>query len=145
MKNITIDKLKMMGGLYFKTVMEGMDYYPYERKSCSEEEAVSWMISLSKEHPLYADFYVGRITKESLTAFKECLSNKEYAQLLNLLTRCKQQAEEEFLIFLPEENELELLIKMSYRGLFFSTFYMVQPAMTIWSNFDGEFLVFTKE
>lgn len=145
MKTITKQQLIHMGGLYFNNVMDGVTEYPYERKSGSEEEVLSWISALSDRYELYADFYAGRITKEALEAFSLALSKEEYAQLLTLLEKCKEEKEEEFVLFLPEKKELELLVKFSYRGLLFSTFYIMDPAVTIWSNYQGEFLVFAKD
>lgn len=40
---------------------------------------------------------------------------------------------------------LIILIKLSVRGILFSTFYMVKDNVTIWSNYDYKFVIFFKQ
>lgn len=51
---------------------------------------------------------------------------------------------EECVYLRPDDAELRVLVALSYRELLFSTFYVPESEVTIWSNFGGEFLVFAK-
>lgn len=145
MKVITIEQLKELGGLYFENIIDGTNQYPYEVKKYSEEETVRWFLELQEQYAIYADFYAARVTKESLSEFAKYLSSQEWAMFLELVEKCRSYEAQEFVIFEPEKEELELLVKISYRGLLFSTFYIMNPAVTIWSNFDGEMVLFAND
>ena len=43
---------------------------------------------------------------------------------------------------IENKNILNVFIKLSLRGILFSTFYFVDDEITIWSNYDYKFVVF---
>ena len=143
MKVIQKEQLQQMGALYVTNVLEGILNYSNTSKTGSEKEILAWLTKLANEQLLYADFYVGRIGEEAIACCKEHLDKKELEMLRKMAERYKEVGEE--CVYLrPDDAELRVLVALSYRELLFSTFYVPESKVTIWSNFGGEFLISAK-
>lgn len=143
MKVIQKEQLQQMGALYVTNVLEGILNYSNTIKTGSEKEILAWLTKLANEHVFYADFYVGRMGEEAIACCKEHLDEEEFEVLLEMIKRYREEGEE--CVYLrPDDAELRILVALSYRELLFSTFYIPESSVTIWSNFGGELLLLAK-
>lgn len=64
----------------------------------------------------------------------------------NILTKLRNSSNNNDIYFeVYDIKFLIILIKLSIRGILFSTFYIIKDNLTIWSNYDYKFVIFFKE
>ncbi len=145
MEKITKQELLNQGAIYIEHVLDGFDRYQHKNLKATYEEYAAYFLQLRKEHRLYADFYYSKITNENINIFKQALSIDQVQQLEVLYKECKGHGHDGTIIFSPSEEQLLLLLEISFKELLFSTFYVVDLPLTIWSNYNGEFVAFAKD
>lgn len=149
MSCITVAQLQQKNGIYIKTITQGMEQYHFAIIEGTEEMHYQFLKELMEENGVkdsFADFYYKRIHEDSLSLLKAHLTREEWAVFHRLLQQGHESApDEEFLITELTPEILELLLHLSYKELLFSTFYFTKTPCSIWSNYQGRFLLFTKE
>lgn len=145
MKTITRKELEAAGGIYIEQVFPAMQEYKNKIVHGTYEEYEAYFLDLYRKYPVYADFYYSKINKENIHLFKEQLVVDQIQELELLCKEGQESGQAEFVIFQPNEKQLRLLLQISYKELLFSTFYITKLPLTIWSNYDGEFVAFAKE
>lgn len=90
---------------------------------------------------IIVDFYIKRIEGESILKLLENLNKEEGILLLNQINYINEDS----IYFICKDLELlNLLIKLSLKELFFSTFYLKKQKITIWGNYNLKFPIFYK-
>lgn len=145
MESITREELEAAGGIYIEQVIYALQQYKNKTVHGTYEEYEAYFLDLHKRYPIYADFYYNKINEENIDLFKEHLTVDQMQDLEVLCKEGKESGQAEFVIFIPNERQLRLLLLISYKELLFSTFYIMELPLTIWSNYDGEFVAFAKE
>ena len=100
-----------------------------------------WVTHNGIEHS-YADFYGSHIRGEArdiIFSHCTCEQRKTLESLLHV------QQDEEFIFVQLSPSIIDCLLAISYQELLFSSFYFTKEVSTIWSNYEGKFLCFTKE
>ncbi|MDO5518911.1 MAG: hypothetical protein Q4G58_00325 [bacterium] len=142
---ITRNELKERGGIYIEQVLSAFNQYESCTWTFSLDKYTDMFVNLQNHHILYVDFYYSKITEENRVVFETHL-NKDKMELLDqLCAKCRGNGNLEYVIFKPSREELGLLVEISFRELLFSTFYILDLPLTIWSNYGGEFAGFAKE
>lgn len=91
----------------------------------------------------YMDFYYSRINEHNeLALYQQCnRKTREVLQQLFLSLRSKSLNDEFVFVEMTRET-LYALLCVSFDELLFSSFYYINPTITIWSNYNGRFMVF---
>lgn len=149
MSCITVARLQQKNGIYIRTITQGMQQYHFNILEGTEEMHYQFLRELMEQngaHGSYADFYYKRLDEDSKSLIKSHLKEEDSNLLKRLLQQGHETAgEEEFFIIELTPEILQLLLHLSYKELLFSTFYFTEMPCTIWSNYQGRFLIFTKE
>ncbi|MGL5820290.1 MAG: hypothetical protein ACRCYE_01490, partial [Sarcina sp.] len=94
---------------------------------------------LNSEEGIIVDFYMENLTQEAIDRMMLCLNSDEQ----NILKSFIEKSNCEGLYFKIKDLRLFLVIvKLSVKEIFFSTFYLLNPQITIWSNYNKEFPIF---
>ncbi|MGL4740252.1 MAG: hypothetical protein ACRC41_05520 [Sarcina sp.] len=94
---------------------------------------------LNDKEGILVDFYMENLTQESIDKMMLCLNGDEG----NVLKEFIEKSNCEGTYFKIKDLKLFLVIaKLSIKEMFFSTFYLLNPQITIWSNYNKEFPVF---
>ena len=149
MSYISMSDLQELNGIYIRSITEGMQQYLYCILEGTKEQHYSLLNRLLEtegEHSAFADFYFKRLNPSNVELLRKHLS-EEQSLLLDELIKEGQEGgvKEEFLLLELTDEILRLLLHISFEELLFSSFYMTKCPCTIWSNYGGRFLVFTKE
>ncbi|MDO5291170.1 MAG: hypothetical protein Q4F05_00340 [bacterium] len=139
------EELKQRGGIYIEQVLPAFEQYEACTWKLTLDEYKAMFANLQNQHMVYADFYYSKITEENRSVFEEHLNQEQMRRLDQLCMKCRDYREQEFVIFKPSSEELDLLVEISFRELLFSTFYVLDLPLTIWSNYGGEFVGFADE
>ena len=111
----------------------------------SEEKFIEFMKSafeLNKENGMIVDFYTENLGEEELKKLRSFLNEKEDKLLMDFLEEINYEGT--YFKILKKEI-LELFVKLSFREVFFSTFYMLDYKATVWGNYNNKFPIFYKD
>lgn len=89
----------------------------------------------------YFDFYYGTLSREEQKKAETALSQEETAYLYGLTLPVKR----EDVYFRYEESLFSIAVTLSVSEMLFSTFYFPVLRKTVWSNYQGSFLLFSYE
>lgn len=94
----------------------------------------------------YIDFYFSRIKEDREEALYSQCSGPVRGILHQLFLEVRTKYPNQEFVFVEMTREtLFCLLTISYEELLFSSFYFIHPTLTVWSNYNGRFLLFTKE
>lgn len=136
---LTVEQLKAVGAIYLEHIQEGFEHYNYKVVSWNQEEAYEhirklWLLN-DPEHS-YADFYYYKLDNEAKKKVDSMLNVEE----LNYIKGISCSLEE--IIFPLDEMLMNILVKLNYSEMLFSTFYFTKEPCTLWGNYHGEYVVF---
>lgn len=128
------------GGIYFSKIEEGFD--SYQVTHIQGEDAIHRFLEeqMNKngfEHS-FVDFYYGRLDMESKYKVKSILSEEEIAYINTLPYH-------ETIYFPLDPILFQIVYRLSISDMLFSTFYFTDYPMTIWSNYNQNWPVFTRK
>lgn len=88
------------------------------------------------------DYYGNTLNDDEFNRMIDTLSKDEKDMLIQI----REKSNNDDIYFeIDDTNFLEVLIKLSVRGILFSTFYIINDKVTIWSNYDYKFVMFCKD
>lgn len=94
----------------------------------------------------YIDFYFSRIKEDREDALYSQCGGPVRGILHQLFGEVRAKYSEQEFVFVEMTREtLYCLLTISYEELLFSSFYFIHPTLTVWSNYNGRFLLFTKD
>jgi len=136
---LTVEQLKASGAIYLEHIQEGFEKYNYNIVSWNQEEACEhirelWLLNGS-EHS-FADFYYYKLNNEAKEKVDSMLNEEEF----NYIKGISNSLEE--IIFPLDEILINILVKLNYSEMLFSTFYFTKEPSTLWGNYHGEYVVF---
>ena len=144
-----VSDLQNMDGIYIRTITEGMHdflYYIIEGTREQHYRLLAELVDLNKPQRSFADFYYKRINSSNIGLLKKHLNEEESILIDRLIQEGHASgSEEEFYMVELTEKVLSLLLHISYTECLFSSFYFTKVPCTIWSNYRGRFLLFTRE
>ena len=150
---ITEERFKSSIHIKMNNVIEGFDKFynitltldhniSFDQK---ENKIINFIKTLyfsnSNSPSLFVDFYLTSLSQEEYSILLSKL-DAHHRDILSKL-RCENFSSVYFKI--DNVELLEFFIKLSTRELFFITFYFTNPSITIWSNYNFNFLVFYDE
>lgn len=149
MNYIGLQELKELGAVYVEELQIGQTGNSFHMLEGRKEEYYEFLNALVEKNGLdtsYGDFYYSRVEEHGREVlFMNCTMG-EVRVLQELFFDAKNEPQENpFLLIQLEERVLKALLEISYNELLFSSFYFPKVGCTIWSNYNGRFLVFTKE
>lgn len=88
------------------------------------------------------DYYGNTLNDDEFSRMIDTLSEDEKGILINI----REKSNNDNIYFeVDNTNFLDVLIKLSVRGILFSTFYIINDKVTIWSNYDYKFVMFFQD
>ncbi|MDQ0150367.1 hypothetical protein ACFO6R_11225 [Eubacterium multiforme] len=148
MKSLSKSSFMNMVNIRPKNIMEGFNSYnnaiiTYEDSINSESIENNFIEFLDKIYEdnknLIVDYYGNVLSEEEFSRMLNELTEEEK----NILKTIKNDFNDKDIYFkIENKNILNVFIKLSLRGILFSTFYFVDDEITIWSNYDYKFVVF---
>lgn len=108
-----------------------------------EKDFIGFFIDLFRKNKnSIVDYYGNRLNSNEFNRMIEMLSDEEKDKLIKF----REKSNNDDVYFEIDDIEfLIILIKLSVRGILFSTFYIVNDNVTIWSNYDYKFVMFFKQ
>ncbi len=146
---VNVSELQKLNGIYISNINEGMNEYLCYILEGTKEQHNKLLVELVKKNEpqgSYVDFYYKRIDNSNINLLKKHLIEEENSLLDTIIEKAREtKGEEEFIITELTDENLNLLLSLSYKELLFSSFYFTQLPCTIWSNYGGRFVLFAKE
>lgn len=88
------------------------------------------------------DYYGNTLNDDEFSRMIDTLSKDEK----DVLIQIREKSNSDDIYFeIDNISFLDILIKLSVRGILFSTFYIINDKVTIWSNYDYKFVIFFKD
>lgn len=143
--NIKINNINEGFNKYRHKILEVDKENKIEDIKESEEKFIEFMKSafeLNKEKGIIVDFYTENLGEKELKKLRSFLNEKEDKLLMDFLEEVNHEGT--YFKILKKEI-LELFVKLSFREVFFSTFYMLDYKATIWGNYNKKFPIFYKD
>lgn len=138
------EELIKLGCLVPYNVLEAMKGYPHTISDGIErtlQDTLSSYLSISGGKNVYLDFYFGTLSAQEQETVCSVLTRKEFAWLQEQYFPAERSQ-----VYFPYEKMLfQIAVKLSAGGMLLSTFYFPVIGKTVWSSFDGNFVVFDYE
>lgn len=108
-----------------------------------EKDFIEFFLDILRENKsIIVDYYGNTLNSDEFSKMISFLEDDEK----NVLIKFRNSSNNDNIYFEIDDIEfLIILIKLSVRGILFSTFYIVKDDITIWSNYDYKFVMFFKE
>lgn len=108
-----------------------------------EKDFINFFVDIfMKSKGNIVDYYGNILNSDEFNRMISTLENNEKNELIKF----RDVSNNNHIYFEIDSIELLIiLIKLSVRGILFSTFYMVKDNVTIWSNYDYKFVIFFKQ
>ncbi|MGL4849840.1 MAG: hypothetical protein ACRC28_13100 [Clostridium sp.] len=136
-----VGKEELENIIYIEDIGKGLNNYTnglLEVGNATVSEFKEFIKEINKD--IVVDYYGNIIKDKEFELLVKTLSKKEEHYLREI-----REKKEKSVIFAEVEDEfLEIIIKLSYEEILFSSFYLGN-AMTIWGNFNKEFVIFFEE
>ncbi len=88
------------------------------------------------------DYYGNTLNDDEFSRMIDTLSKDEK----DILIQIREESNNDDIYFeIDNTNFIDILIKLSVRGILFSTFYIINDKLTIWSNYDYKFVIFFRD
>lgn len=144
MHTLTKSELIHANCLVPNTIYEGMDNYSHHMIEGNSTELTNYLNEKVKENGeanTYFDFYYGTLPDEAKEKANTVLTKEEVTSL-----NCLQLSTDPAKLFYVYDSILfPIAVKLSVTEMLFSTFYFAKTKETVWSNYDGKFVVFAKK
>ena len=131
--------IREKGFIYFNNVLDGFMLYNSKKNVTNFEEFKNYIKDLIlKSEEAYFDFHFSRLNLEEQNNLLS--KNFDYKNIINKFNLDKDK------IFYSlkdlEDDILEFILEISFKEYLFSTFYFKNPYVTVWSNYNGEYISF---
>lgn len=136
---LELEELKSQGCLYIERIEEGFDHYQRQDLKASPEVLLAFLRHRIYENGWensYVDFYYGRLNETEKQKVHTILTSKQIKYLDNLHIKTEQ------IYFRLTEDLFQIAFQLTITEMLFSTFYFSKNPMTIWGNYDNNFVVF---
>lgn len=141
-KNVTLEKIKRLGGIYIENIQEGFDSYNFSYLEGTKDEIQKEIKRLQEQNGIaysFVDFYYGRLSNKEKEKVKQHLE-EPYLKILN-----KYEDLNDVTYLLLEEEILCLTSELNAKEILFSTYYFCKYPCTIWGNYQLKYPVFTNK
>lgn len=140
-KGINIEQFKKYNFLYISDILQGLESYKNICFTGSFKVCKNFTQTLIDDSKLsFFDFYFCNLKENEKQVFNK-INNYD-----NIIKRFSFNKDELYFNINDINDEIfELILKISYEGLLFSTFYFKEPSMVLWTNYNKEFILFFKD
>lgn len=147
---MTILELKKLGALYVEHILDGMETYPYENVTYSEQEAYDVLLHQMEQYGAdhsYTDFYYFALEPVARMRVDALLTEDEKQYVESIRSKSKEE-----IIFPLTKELLRIVVRLNNCEMLFSTIYFLPKdehaglsATTWWGNYQSEYVVFHAE
>ena len=126
------------------TLQEAMRTGRQEMAEGDEEALETYICRLLEENGrenTYFDFYFGTLSQEERSRAETVLSSEQ----VRFLHAYGLPDSREDVYFPFEESLFAIALRLSVTQMLFSTFYFPMHCKTVWSSYEGKFIVFSYE
>lgn len=126
------------------TLQEAMRSGRQEMAEGDEEALETYICRLLEENGrenTYFDFYFGTLSQEEQSRAETVLSSEQ----VRFLHAYGLPDSREDVYFPFEESLFAIALRLSVTQMLFSTFYFPMHCKTVWSSYEGKFIVFSYE
>ena len=126
------------------TLQEAMRSGRQEMAEGDEEALETYVCRLLEENGrenTYFDFYFGTLSQEEQSRAETVLSSEQ----VRFLHEYGLPDSREDVYFPFEESLFAIALRLSVTQMLFSTFYFPMHCKTVWSSYEGKFIVFSYE
>ncbi len=133
-----LDEFKKYNFLYIKNILEGIENFKHICFKGNYESYNLFIKSLIRDNKNgFFDFYFSNLEKNEKEVF---YTSNNY---VNIIKRFKFNKDKlYFNIDDVDEEIVDFITEISYKGILFSTFYFKNPSMTLWTNYNNQFILF---
>lgn len=127
------------GGIFFSNIREGFDKHCYKALRLDEKTAISFFNQLlleNGEKNSFCDFYYKELDALAQKKVEESLTTEEIAYI-------KKLEPMEKVFYKLEPKLIEIISKLNFNEILFSTLYFTKNPATFWGNYNQEYIVFT--
>ena len=148
MKSLSKSSFINMVNIKPKSIMEGFNNYSnaiitYKdiiNTEFIEDSFIKFLDEAYENNEKFiVDYYGNVLTEEEFNRMLEELTEDDKKILNNIKNNC---SDKNIYFEIEDKNILNVFIKLSLRGILFSTFYFIDDEITIWSNYDYKFVMF---
>ncbi len=137
-KGINLDKFKQYNFLYVENILYGIENYKHICFTADYKNYklfIKMMIEENKKS--FLDFYFSNIQENEKQLFYN-FNNYD-----NILKRFKFEKDKIYFDINNLDDEIiDFIIEISYEEILFSTFYFEEPKITLWTNYNKQFILF---
>ena len=137
-----LEELSKKNVIYIKNIQDGFNTYPNKMLYGNEGQinnAIRQLFSVNGLENSYADFYYGSLNHEEKNRVKAALDEEEILVIDSL-----QLAPDDIFVRLNSEL-LEILLKLTFNEVLFSSFYFAKYPCVVWGNYGKRYPVFFKD
>ncbi len=138
------EELLRAGCMVPDTLQEAMRTGRQEMAEGDEEALETYICRLLEENGrenTYFDFYFGTLSQEEQSRAETVLSSEQ----VRFLHEYGLPDSREDVYFPFEESLFAIALRLSVTQMLFSTFYFPMHCKTVWSSYEGKFIVFSYE
>ena len=129
MSYVNISELEKLNGIYISNINVGMEEHLCYILQGNKEQHYKLLVELGKLNEpdgSYVDFYYKRIDGSNINLLRKHLTEEENCLLDTVIEKAKEtKGEEEFIITELTEENLKLLLSLSYQEFYFLAFILL--------------------
>ncbi len=136
-----IEEFSKYNFLYIENILDGIEKFKH---ICFTADYKNYNLFIkiiaNKSKKSFFDFYFSNLNENEKQAFYN-LENYD-----NIIKRFKFNKEDIFFDLKDIDDEIfNFITKISYKEILFSTFYFDNPNITLWTNYNKQFILFFKD
>lgn len=127
--------------LYIKNILEGIENFKHICFTGEYEEYNLFIKTIIKNSEnSFLDFYFANIEETEKQVFYN------FNNYGNIIKRFKFEKDKIYFNINNLDNEIiDFITEISYKEILFSTFYFKNPSMTLWTNYNNQFILFFED
>lgn len=142
-KGLDINSFKKLNFIWFDNIKYGFENFShicFTSDFYNFKKYIYHVINIT-EGDKFFDFYFANLDKTSKNTVLDYFIKNNF----NLYKKIQFNEGEIYYNISDFNEELDFILKISFEEVLFSTFYFNKPQITIWTNYDKKFILFTKE
>ena len=140
-KGKNFNEFKQYNFLYIKNILDGIENFKHICFYGEYESYVNFIKFIIKDNKLtFFDFYFSKLKESEKQVFYN-FSNYD-----NIINKFNIDEEEIYFSVNDIDDEiLDFIIEISFKEILFTTFYFKEPSMTLWTNYNSQFVLFFEQ
>lgn len=140
-KGIKFEDFNNYNFLYIRNVLEGIENFKHICFTVEYEEYNLFIKTIIKNSEnSFLDFYFANIEENEKQVFYN------FDNYGNIIKRFKFEKDNIYFNINNLDNKIiDFITEISYKEILFSTFYFKNPNMTLWTNYNKQFILFFED